>query len=194
MLLTILILFLIIFFLIIPVEVAFNLNNLEKPKSSIRVKLIFGLINFQLFPQTPKEKKQELTEEVDVGKKKRVTLRKFLRIVENENFVGKLSVFIKRTLKSIKFQLSKLYLRLGLDDPADTGKLWGIMGPVSGILDYYSDNKIKIEPEFQDFAFDIDGTGSITIIPLEIILISLIFLLSPVTVKTLWVNFGRAGE
>ena len=194
MLLTILILFLIIFFLIIPVEIAFSLNNLEKPKSNIRVKLIFGLINLQLFPQTPKEKKQEITEAVPVRKKKRVTFRKFLKIAENEKFVGKLSAFIKRILKSIKLQLSKLYFRLGLDDPADTGMLWGVMGPVSGILGYYSDNKIKIEPEFQDSAFDIDGTGNITIIPLEIIFISLIFLLSPVTVKTLWINFGRASE
>ena len=192
MLLTALILFFIIFLLIIPIEIAFTVNNLENQKNNIKGKLFFGLIKFQLFPQTGK--KTKTTEVKPVKKKKRVTLRKFLKLAQNEKFVAKLSVFIKKLLKSVKFQLSRIYLRLGLDDPADTGMLWGIIGPVYGILDYYSDKNVKIEPEFQDPTFNIEGSGKISVVPIEIIFISLFFLLSPVTVKTLWVNFGRAGE
>ena len=91
-------------------------------------------------------------------------------------------------------QLKKSYIRLGFDNPADTGMIWGVLGPASILLDYYSENKVIIEPDFQDSALDIDTKGQISIIPLEILVISLVFILSPVTVKALWLNFAGGTE
>ena len=194
MLLTILVLFFIIFILIIPVDVVFTFNNLENKKSDVVINLLFGLIHFQLFPKKQKEKKAEAIPIKTPKKKKRFSSGNILKLAIDEKFIGKLTVFLKRILRSIKFKIDNIYIRLGLDDPADTGMLWGLVGPSSALLKYYCQNNVLIEPEFQDSALDIDTKGKVSIIPLEIVTISLVFIFSPTTVKAFWLSFAGGTE
>jgi len=190
MLLISLLIFCLLFFLIIPVDIVFVFNNVEGKKRSVFIRLFFGLIKFQLFPR----KLEDLeTPPRPQKKKKRLTLNNIINLAGNDKFIRKTSQFIMKILKSIKLKLDRFYIRLGLDDPADTGMLWGFVGPFSALLGNYCEKTVKIEPEFQDSALDIDTKGNLSIIPLEIIVISLIYLFSPVTVKTVWINFVRSA-
>ena len=200
MLLISLTLFFLILLLIIPVELVFDFNNLDNKRSSIEFKMFFGLIQFQLYPKKKAKIKEKIVDskyrdkDADIKGKKRFTFNKIFKIAMDEQFVAKVTGFIKNIFRSVKLRLEKLNIRLGLDDPADTGMLWGFVGPASAVLNFYCKHNVAIEPEFQDSVLDIDARGKVSVIPIEIVFISLVFLLSPLTVKTFWVNFVRSAE
>ena len=75
-------------------------------------------------------------------------------------------------------------LRIGLDDPAATGQLWGIVGPIAGMFAARRGDCLVIEPVFHECRFDFDSSGNIRVTPLKVITILLSFFLSPVVWKT----------
>ena len=72
-----------------------------------------------------------------------------------------------------------LRLRIGLGDPADTGRLWGFAGPVAGVLAGTGGASIEIVPEFFDETFELDSSGDIRLVPLQMVYLAAGLLLSP---------------
>jgi Protein of unknown function (DUF2953) len=72
-----------------------------------------------------------------------------------------------------------LRVRIGLGDPADTGQLWAIVGPVAGVLANIQEALIDIEPEFRDATFELDSSGTLRVIPLQVLYMTVALLLSP---------------
>ena len=72
-----------------------------------------------------------------------------------------------------------LRVRIGLGDPADTGRLWALVGPVSGMLATARDASIEIEPEFIDAVFELDSSGNIRVLPLQMVYLMFGLLISP---------------
>ncbi|MDX1697383.1 MAG: DUF2953 domain-containing protein, partial [Thiohalobacterales bacterium] len=72
-----------------------------------------------------------------------------------------------------------LQIRLGLGDPADTGRLWAVVGPVAGILSNTREASIEVMPEFLESTFEMGGSGEIRVIPLQMIYLTAGLLLSP---------------
>ena len=77
--------------------------------------------------------------------------------------------------RSINREDLRLRARVGLGDPADTGQLWAIVGPISGMLAV--SDEVVIEPDFVDAVFEFDGSGRLSLVPLHVIatLIGLLF-------------------
>lgn len=73
----------------------------------------------------------------------------------------------------------RLHVRVGLGDPADTGQLWAIVGPIAGLLATVQGAAIAIEPEFSDSTFELNTAGSIRLIPLQLFWLTTALLLSP---------------
>ena len=87
--------------------------------------------------------------------------------------------FIHELWHAIQKRDVSLRIRIGLDDPADTGQLWAILGPVAGMLANVRQASIEIEPEFSVSTFELDSSGTIRIIPLQLLYLILALLLSP---------------
>lgn len=192
MLTAFIILFLIFLLLIIPVEFVFNYKNFETPVKKVILSWFFGIISFEVYPKkTPSKGKKELKTRSE--KKKGTGFSKIRKILGNSKFTAKTYNTVRRLLSSAKPKLNRLYLKIGLGDPADTGILWGLLGPLSGILHGYPDKDLVIEPDFLDPAFDVDTHGKITIIPLEIIFIAFSYIFSPVVLKTYWFELRGAS-
>lgn len=73
----------------------------------------------------------------------------------------------------------KLHLRLGLGDPADTGQLWAVVGPLAAMLAGVKDVEVEIEPEFLDAVFELESRGTLRLIPLQILWLAVALLFSP---------------
>jgi hypothetical protein len=84
----------------------------------------------------------------------------------------------------------KLFIRLGLDDPAETGILWSALGPLSGILATNRNSQITLLPDFLAPSFELHSSGSIRIVPLQHIYLTTKLLLSP----PIWIGFVRARK
>lgn len=72
-----------------------------------------------------------------------------------------------------------LDLRIGTGDPTETGQLWGVLGPVSGLLQNFEQGPIRITPEFVGAVFDLDGSGQLRVIPLQVLAIAIGLMFSP---------------
>jgi len=87
--------------------------------------------------------------------------------------------FIRDLWTAVHKRDVRLQLLIGLSDPADTGQLWALMGPVSAVLTYSRDVEIDIEPDFTESTLEIRSSGYIRVIPLQLLGLSLALLLSP---------------
>jgi len=192
MLTAFILLFILFLLFIIPVEIVFNYRNFGNPVRRIKISWLFGIVSFPIYPNKTSSKTKKINESPKEKTQKGPGFSKLIKILRNGKFTEKTVNTGRQLLGSARAELSSFYLRLGLGDPVDTGILWGLLGPLSGIA-YGFTNKIQIEPDFLDAGFEIDTEGKVSIIPLEIIFIFLGYLLSPVVFKTYWLDIRSSG-
>lgn len=109
--------------------------------------------------------------------------RRMLALVQVEGFGSRLLRLARDLFRRIRIQELSLRVRLGLDDPADTGRLWAVVGPLAALPGL---RRVAIEPEFAAETFELDGRGRIRIVPLRLLSVLLRFALSPVTLRAVY--------
>ncbi len=115
--------------------------------------------------------------------------RYMVTLLRTEGFGQRLVRFALDMLKAIRLRVFSLYGRLGLGDPADTGRAWAIVGPLTGILAGVRGTDIKIEPDFEEVSLHFDGSTEIRVIPIEMLALFIAFIGSPATLRALWAAF-----
>ena len=174
----------IIALLAIPVEIAFNIQRREMFYSSFSIGWLFGVVRLPL-----KMNGSEPSSKPQKRKKKRKggeSGRRTIAIAGNKSFRLRLIRFFKDIIGAVQVSGLTLRARLGLDDPADTGMLWGFIGPFSVLLAGIRKAVIRIEPEFMNETFEFESKGEIRVVPLKVITIIVFFILSPVTIRMIW--------
>ena len=182
----VLILVLIIALLLIPLSMNFSLITTESMQCYMRFNWLFGMLKFQ--SQLPKKPQTQLSAEVKPKKhpdknKPNHAINRSLTLFSHSRFRRHIINFVKRILRATHAKNLYLKLRIGLYDPADTGQLWAIMGPISGLLTNLKNIQIELEPDFIDSVMEIEGHGHFRIIPLQLIALIIVFLLSPTTIQ-----------
>ena len=187
------VLFILFFLLIVPIEAEFKFNNLNGSEKTVKLKALFGLLSKTVYT-SDKSKISKPKEKAEVKKEKKSGsgLSKIISLLQNGKFLRKTALTLKKLLSSIKPELKHFHFRLGLNDPADTGIIWGLIGPVSGIFYGFTEKEVVIEPDFLDPALGLDTRGSVSIVPLEILIILIGYLFSPTVIKTYWIDMRGA--
>jgi hypothetical protein len=172
--------------LAVPVDLAFSFQRREgRREGSGTLGWLFGLVRLRLGepkvrarvrPERPKLKGRHRRH----GSGRRVTA--MFRI---EGFAWRLLRLVRDLIRRIHIRDLNMEVRLGLDDPADTGRLWAVVGPLAAILPVPPAARVAIEPEFTSEAFEVYGKGRIRIIPLQLLFVMLVFLLSPSALRAL---------
>jgi hypothetical protein len=102
--------------------------------------------------------------------------------------------FISDIYNAVHIRILSFHFIFGLDDPADTGRLWAVIGPILNILDNLYSPGLYIEPDFINETLYIEGKGEISMVPIRILYIVTLFLLSPAAIRAGWamMHKGRA--
>lgn len=111
-------------------------------------------------------------------------------LLRNKPFRDRVIGYIRDTWEAIEKRELTLFMRIGLDDPADTGMLWSVLGPLSAILASNRNSEISLQPDFLDPAFELQSSGMIRIIPLQLLYLTTKLLLSP----TIWSGIHHARK
>jgi len=162
----------------IPITVQFSVSWAQRLRQDIRLQWAFGLVQMRL-PRVESGKR------VAKKKTKKATGRSsgnagnFLRVLQQPGFRRRIVRFAHDLWHAVRKENVGLRIRLGLGDPAETGQLWALFGPLAGMLGALRDASVVIEPEFLDPTFELDGSGTIRIIPLQFILLAFSLLFSP---------------
>jgi len=179
------ILLLLIFALLsIPVALSFQVSWQQDFQGEVKLLWLFGLIRVRL--PSP-HKNTSLTEDKKPAKKKKDGLskrshankRNVFAAVRQKAFRQRIFRFIRDMWHAVQKKDLSLRVRVGLGDPADTGQLWALVGPVAGLFSNIQKASITIEPDFFNSSFELDSSGKLRIVPLQLLYLTFTLFLSP---------------
>jgi hypothetical protein len=170
--------------LAVPITVAFKVDRLKEIKGQVSFYWLFGLVRFRIgFPSIPKaEPEHKRKPKKKTGKHKTGgNARRVFALLKRSAFRQHGVRFVKDVLRAIHAHDLYLRLRIGLDDPADTGRLWALVGPIAGVAINLRSAEVRIEPEFLAPVFEVKSHGELRLIPLQFIALVTAFIVSPTT-------------
>jgi hypothetical protein len=179
---TVIFLSLIVILLAVPVTVTYQFSWQEAPRADVRLNWAFGLVRADVSPNQSKAKRDnaEAAGKEAAGRRKSTGRRAAIVAgIRQPAFRRRILRFVSDLWHAIRKKNVELLLRLGLGDPADTGQLWAALGPLSGIFANRRDIRVSIEPDFLDATLEVEGSGAIRVVPLQIVIIVLGLLVSP---------------
>jgi hypothetical protein len=168
--------------LAIPVGVVYRVSWRGKFQGDIHLYWLFGLLHVRIptapTPSSPPHKnaKPKPSRRHKTKAKHKTNPLAAWRI---RSFRQRIIKFLRDLWRAIHKRDVRLHLLIGLDDPADTGQLWALMGPLSAVLAQSRAVRIDIEPDFTESHLEFNSSGDIRVIPLQLIGLALALLLSP---------------
>ena len=179
--------------LAIPISMNYYITRNQQLQGYANVNGFFGLMKFQTrFPREPENKSKDETKSLrrkknpspDKAKPSNTKNNmKGVALLKQSTFRRHIMHFIKRIFAASHAQDLYLRCRIGLSDPADTGMLWAVMGPLSAMLKNVQTITIDLQPEFTDSVIEIESHGRFQLIPIQFIALTLVFILSPTTIQ-----------
>ncbi len=175
----------------IPVDLRFSVQCDDGFRGSVVVAWLFGLVRLPMRSRAGESRRRDLDEAEKRKKKRPGTLgRGIAAMLRSQGFPDRLIRFASDILGSIRVRALRIRGRLGLDDPADTGRVWSFVGPLTAILASVPGTDIEVDPDFESASLSLDGTGAIRIIPIEVFAAFASFILSQATLRALWALFA----
>lgn len=119
--------------------------------------------------------------------------KRFLRLLKSRGFLRGVLRLLRDLARRVRFVSLHVAGRFGLDDPCDTGRLWGSICAATGFLHGSKRVRFQVEPDFNEAVLELDGRGEIRFIPVTLFLPAARFVLSPATLRAAWAASRRAG-
>jgi hypothetical protein len=176
--------------LAVPVDLVFQVEKGVELRSRVRVGWLFGLVWKDL---TGREKKPKPKKKKKPKPKKKKSREPFLAFLGAEGFLLRLFGLVRRLFRLLKVRQLDLDLTVGLGDPADTGMLFGVVGPAAACLGSLSPGDVQIRPDFVEESFRGHFKGDVRVFPIQFVATLAGFVLSPTTLKAIkaWMTARR---
>ena len=175
-------LLLLIAILAIPVTFTFDVSWRDAVRNDSRLEWAFGLVRVKIPSSEPKAIAPEQKEtEKKSGGSRRSSREKWnvAAAVRLRGFRRRIIRFVRDAWQAVRKNDLRMRVRIGLGDPADTGQLWAVVGPVAAVMANAREASITVEPDFFNSTFELDGSGSVRFIPLQMVYLTGALLLSP---------------
>lgn len=173
------IILMVILALLIPLEMTFDLETSGDRKVRTRVGWLFGRVWKDISPrksEKPKEKPEE---------KRRRGMKPLLSLLRVKGLPGRIIRLARQILRCLKVRELEADLRVGLDDPADTGMMCAMLWPLLTPLTSSDSVRLRIVPTFEEATFEGSLHGKIRVFLIQIVGYLLVFVLSPVGLRTI---------
>jgi len=162
-----------------PLELDFRVEWPDGARNEVVLVWAFGLVRARMPTGGSGKNSSPNKKSRDRNKRGRDKSGNVLAAVRQRPFRQRVYRFVKDLWRSIIKENMHVRARVGLGDPADTGQLWAIVGPVAGMLAGAKEASVVIEPDFVDAVFELDSSGRLQLVPLHVIAISMGLLFSP---------------
>lgn len=173
--------------LAVPIDLRFRFWGVEAFQGQIAIRWLFGLLRFNV--QIPGPAKRQ-TQKTGTKAKPRpraarriVGRAKALALLRREDFRRRVRRLLGDLARAAHLRQLGIRMRLGLGDPADTGRLWAVVGPLNAMAQNLRCAEVWIEPEFVEPAFEVDAHGRAELVPLQLLVLLIGFVLSPASIR-----------
>ena len=168
--------------LAIPVGLVYRVTWRGKLQGEFHLSWLFGLLHLHLTRQATSPASAGRQAHVKAGHPRKANTQRKTRPLAAwrvRPFRQRLLRFLRDLWRALHLRELRVRLLVGLGDPADTGQLWAIMGPVSAVLAQSKSVDFDVEPDFNESTLEFSSNGRLRIIPLQLIGLALALLLSP---------------
>lgn len=174
--------------LAVPVDVAFRAEGIEPLRGQVAIRWLFGAARLNV-PIPGRGKTDETTQaQPRSGKARAKAARRrgrgnVVAVLRQAAFRRRVYRLLRSLIAAAHVHELRLRLRLGLGDPADTGQLWALLGPLAAIARNLRNADVRIEPEFIDAVCEFRAEGRARLVPLQYLALAIGFVLSPVSIR-----------
>ncbi len=171
--------------LAVPLDMVLHVGVHGRPKFRMRLTWLFGLVSKEI---TKGKKKPEEIERVAEGKRKprkrRVRAGTILEILRTKGMLRQVMRLLRSILSRLKIRDLVVDFRVGLENPADTGLLFAVIGPATLFIGYSRAHEIRVQPSFAGEAV-CEGylSGTVKLLPIQLVPPFLRFICSLATIK-----------
>ncbi len=168
--------------LAVPVELAFQVAGHPAPTGQFMIAWLFGWVKVPMKVGAGAGPSMQPVRRM----KRRAPARRSLpwrALWRQKAFRRRVWRFVRDLIGSLRVRQLRLHLRWGLDDPADTGRLWAVAGPLALMLPWRGAD-LQIRPDFEQAVLDWDVQGRLLFVPLQWVGLVLFFVLSPASIRT----------
>ncbi len=173
---------LVVILLAVPVTLTYRCSWKQTLSADLRLKWAFGLVRADVSPDLSASDPDQPTALAGKGtwwRKRAGRKSNVMAAIRQASFRRRILRLGSDLWSAIRKKDVRLWIRAGLGDPADTGRLWAVLGPLSGMFSRPGDISVAIEPDFLDATLEIDSSGIVRVVPLRIVIIALGLLVSP---------------
>lgn len=172
--------------LAVPMDLSLHVTRDEAWQGDAYMRWLFGLVSTRIESKGEREDKKPKKEKTKVRRRRAGTGRKVYAMLTSPGFVGRVLRFVRHVLRTIHVHTFDLDAKVGLDDPADTGKLWGLMGPLPYMIPLPRRSRVYIEPDFDQERLSVDLDADVRVFPIEVVFRTVQLALSPKTLRALF--------
>ena len=165
----------IILMLSVPADIKFDLSTQEQVKGRIRIGWLFGLVGKDIHARKKKQPK---------GRRK-WRIKSFLPLLRITGLSGKIPKLVRQILGCLRIKKLDVALRVGGDDPFDTGMLCSVLWPTLIPPRPPGTVRFQLEPVFNQFAFEASLQGWVRLFPIQLAWVLISFALSPTGLRLL---------
>ena len=179
---TVIFLSLIVILLAVPVTLTYRCSWKQTLSADLRLSWAFGLVRADVSPDLAHPDSDKAAAAAGKGGwwgKSKGGKGNVMAAIRQAPFRRRMLRLVSDLWTAIHKKDVRLRIRTGLGDPADTGRLWAVLGPLSGMCSRPGDISIAVEPDFLDATFELDSSGTVWVVPLQILTIALGLLVSP---------------
>ncbi len=173
--------------LAVPLGVAFQLEGIEAFQGRLTIRWLFGLVRVRVaVPGARRPPAAPAAEPEPARKRARRGARgggaRFLAVLRQAPFRRRVHRLVGDLVRVVRVRRLRLRMRLGLGDPADTGRLWAVVGPLTAASQGLGAD-VRIEPEFVDPVLEFRARGRVRVVPLQVLAVAVPFALSPASIR-----------
>lgn len=176
--------------LAIPLTVAFSIHRIGETRGEFRFRWLFGLVRFRVrIPRTARAGPQSAprkTARSPGRKRKKGRAGNLLSLAGQTALRRRVFKFVRDILRAAHARDLSVRLRIGLGDPADTGRLWAVIGPLAVVAQSLRGAAVRIEPEFMEPILEVESHGRFRLVPIQFLALTATFMLSPTMLRAWW--------
>ena len=193
-----------ILLLAIPVNLVYALKKDGGWRGRIIVYWMFGLVHVSLRPRRERKRLREdrrpRTGRRTLSRGKYLVKRRhaFFAVLRTPGFMRRLIYLLRDLLQSSRPRRVRIQFVIGMDDPADTGRVWGALAPLRFLfgrktIGRESNVSIELTPDFSGARFKGYSCASVQFVPLKMIALVLGFFFSAPVFRAATVLIQRPG-
>lgn len=167
--------------LAVPVDVRGRMAANAALSWTVQIRWLFGLVRFERGSASPHPAEPVLAEQASAEPRRRQRAARRTPAFVKEPVVWRRAVrLLRSSLRGLTLRRVDAQLRFGLDDPADTGYLFGVLSLALIFIRSAAPGPVAVAPDFEQAGLSGRAAGELRIVPLRV--------LAPVAAFGVWLG------